>query len=172
MASAAVRRPSRKKKRGEGDSASITLTRSVSPLESCLPLGQTPCVRPGSWPLSLHQAYLTYTTSVALGAQSGIEECKFQFAWERWNCPENALQLSTHNRLRSATRETSFIHAISSAGVMHTITKNCSMGDFENCGCDESKNGKTGSESHHEKDLQVSRHLGELQHPDLLVAAG
>ena len=52
-------------------------------------------------PLSLCQAYLTYTTSVALGAQSGIEECKFQFAWERWNCPENALQLSTHNRLRS-----------------------------------------------------------------------
>ncbi|XP_017356472.1 protein Wnt-8a [Cebus imitator] len=47
------------------------------------------------------KAYLTYTTSVALGAQSGIEECKFQFAWERWNCPENALQLSTHNRLRS-----------------------------------------------------------------------
>uniref|UniRef100_A0A7N9CQS8 Protein Wnt n=1 Tax=Macaca fascicularis TaxID=9541 RepID=A0A7N9CQS8_MACFA len=90
------------------------------------------------------KAYLTYTTSVALGAQSGIEECKFQFAWERWNCPENALQLSTHNRLRSATRETSFIHAISSAGVMHTITKNCSMGDFENCGCDGSKNGKTG----------------------------
>ncbi|XP_004697070.1 protein Wnt-8a [Echinops telfairi] len=90
------------------------------------------------------QAYLTYTTSVALGAQSGIEECKFQFVWERWNCPENALQLSTHNRLRSATRETSFIHAISSAGVMYTITKNCSMGDFENCGCDESKNGKTG----------------------------
>uniref|UniRef100_A0A8C5KXP4 Protein Wnt n=1 Tax=Jaculus jaculus TaxID=51337 RepID=A0A8C5KXP4_JACJA len=90
------------------------------------------------------KAYLTYTTSVALGAQSGIEECKFQFAWERWNCPENALQLSTHNRLRGATRETSFIHAVSSAGVMYTITKNCSMGDFENCGCDESKNGKTG----------------------------
>lgn len=46
--------------------------------------------------------------------------------------------------LFKATRETSFIHAISSAGVMHTITKNCSMGDFENCGCDDSKNGKTG----------------------------
>jgi hypothetical protein len=53
-----------------------------------------------SQPFSPCQAYLTYTTSVALGAQSGIEECKFQFAWERWNCPENALQLSTHNRLR------------------------------------------------------------------------
>lgn len=30
-----------------------------------------------------------------------MEECKFQFGWERWNCPESALQLSTHNRLRS-----------------------------------------------------------------------
>ncbi|CAJ0944254.1 unnamed protein product [Ranitomeya imitator] len=27
------------------------------------------------------KAYLTYSTSVAVGAQSGIEECKFQFAW-------------------------------------------------------------------------------------------
>ncbi|XP_021497121.1 protein Wnt-8a isoform X1 [Meriones unguiculatus] len=90
------------------------------------------------------KAYLTYTTSVALGAQIGIEECKFQFAWERWNCPEHAFQFSTHNRLSGATRETSFLHAIRSAGVVYAITKNCSMGDFENCGCDESKNGKTG----------------------------
>ncbi|XP_029439755.1 protein Wnt-8a [Rhinatrema bivittatum] len=90
------------------------------------------------------KAYLTYSTSVAVGAQNGIEECKFQFAWERWNCPENALQLSTHNRLRSATRETSFVHAVSSAGVMHTLTRNCSMGDFDNCGCDDSRNGRVG----------------------------
>lgn len=53
-------------------------------------------------------------------------------------------QVSSPLSLSKATRETSFIHAISSAGVMYTITKNCSMGDFENCGCDESKNGKTG----------------------------
>uniref|UniRef100_G1N712 Protein Wnt n=1 Tax=Meleagris gallopavo TaxID=9103 RepID=G1N712_MELGA len=78
------------------------------------------------------------------GAQSGMEECKFQFGWERWNCPESALQLSTHNRLRSATRETSFVHAISSAGVMYTLTRNCSMGDFESCGCDDSRNGRVG----------------------------
>ncbi|XP_006977981.3 protein Wnt-8a [Peromyscus maniculatus bairdii] len=90
------------------------------------------------------KAYLTYATSVALGAQAGVEECKFQFAWEQWNCPEHAFQFSTHGRLRGATRESSFIHAIRSAGVMYTITKNCSMGDFENCGCDGSKNGKTG----------------------------
>ncbi|NWS20906.1 WNT8C protein, partial [Pachyramphus minor] len=90
------------------------------------------------------QAYLTYSSSVAAGAHSGMEECKFQFGWERWNCPESALQLSTHNRLRSATRETSFVHAISSAGVMYTLTRNCSLGDFESCGCDDSRNGRVG----------------------------
>ncbi|XP_016110151.1 protein Wnt-8a-like isoform X1 [Sinocyclocheilus grahami] len=90
------------------------------------------------------KAYLTYTSSVQAGAQSGIEECKHQFAWDRWNCPESALQLSTHNGLRSATRETAFVHAISAAGVMYTLTKNCSMGDFDNCGCDDSKIGKMG----------------------------
>lgn len=47
------------------------------------------------------QAYLIYSSSVAAGAQSGIEECKYQFAWDRWNCPERALQLSTHSGLRS-----------------------------------------------------------------------
>ncbi|XP_053308978.1 protein Wnt-8 [Spea bombifrons] len=90
------------------------------------------------------KAYLTYSTSVAVGAQSGIEECKYQFAWERWNCPEHTLQLATQKGLRSATRETSFVHAISSAGVMYTLTRNCSMGDFDNCGCDESRNGRIG----------------------------
>ncbi|XP_059202565.1 protein Wnt-8a-like [Centropristis striata] len=90
------------------------------------------------------KAFLTYAGSVQVGAQSGIHECKHQFAWERWNCPENTLQLSTHNGLRSATRETSFVHAISAAGVMYTLTKNCSMGDFDNCGCDDSRIGQTG----------------------------
>lgn len=32
-------------------------------------------------PVSL-QAYLIYSSSVAAGAQSGIEECKYQFAWD------------------------------------------------------------------------------------------
>nr|XP_046152639.1 protein Wnt-8a-like [Oncorhynchus gorbuscha] len=89
------------------------------------------------------KAYLTYASSVQVGAQSGIQECKHQFSWDRWNCPESALQLSTHG-LRSATRETSFVHAISAAGVMYTLTNNCSMGDFDNCGCDDSNIGQIG----------------------------
>lgn len=43
-----------------------------------------------------------------------------------------------------ATRETSFVHAVSAAGVMHTLTRNCSLGDLDDCGCDSSRNGKLG----------------------------
>ncbi|XP_076018854.1 protein Wnt-8a-like [Genypterus blacodes] len=87
------------------------------------------------------KAYLTYASSVQVGTQNGIDECRHQFAWDRWNCPESATQL---RGLRSATRETSFIHAISAAGVMFTLTRNCSLGDLDDCGCDVSKNGKIG----------------------------
>ncbi|XP_040218268.1 protein Wnt-8b [Rana temporaria] len=163
------------------------------------------------------KAYLIYSSSVAAGAQSGIEECKYQFAWDRWNCPERTIQLSSHGGLRSdwtppstgssttgsslydsgpsspvwsihfnrilfsrlesqynrtflsrlqipfppnyppgvslsagflspANRETAFVHAISSAGVMYTLTRNCSLGDFDNCGCDDSRNGQLGGQ--------------------------
>uniref|UniRef100_A0A8C6TAM4 Protein Wnt n=1 Tax=Neogobius melanostomus TaxID=47308 RepID=A0A8C6TAM4_9GOBI len=86
-------------------------------------------------------AYLAYAGSVQVGTQSGIDECKHQFAWDRWNCPDSATQLKG---LRRATRETSFVHAISAAGVMYTLTRNCSLGDLDNCGCDVSNNGKIG----------------------------
>ncbi|XP_005468064.3 protein Wnt-8 [Oreochromis niloticus] len=85
--------------------------------------------------------YLTYAKSVQVGTQIGVEECKRQFAWDRWNCPDSATQLKG---LKRATRETAFVHAISSAGVMYTLTRNCSLGELENCGCDGPKNGKLG----------------------------
>lgn len=28
-----------------------------------------------------------------MGVQGGLEECKHQFAWDRWNCPDSATQL-------------------------------------------------------------------------------
>lgn len=45
-----------------------------------------------------------------------------------------------------ATKETSFVQAISAAGVMYTLTRNCSLGNLDNCGCDVSKNGRIGEE--------------------------
>lgn len=53
-----------------------------------------------------------------------------------------------------ATRETSFVHAISAAGVMYTLTKNCTAGDFDNCGCDDSKIGQPGKHVFHEHSIR------------------
>ncbi|XP_064631758.1 protein Wnt-8b-like isoform X2 [Lineus longissimus] len=89
-------------------------------------------------------AYMVFSESVAAGAQTGVKECKDQFKWDRWNCPENTFSLFTHNALPRANKETSFVHAITSAGVMFTLTRNCSLGDFDKCSCDDSKKGQPG----------------------------
>ena len=36
---------------------------------------------------------------------------------------------------RQTNRETAFVHAIMAAGITHTLTLNCSRGDFEDCLC-------------------------------------
>ena len=41
------------------------------------------------------------------------------------------------------TREMAFVHAISSAGVAHALTRACSSGELENCGCDRSLRGSS-----------------------------
>ncbi|XP_022092864.1 protein Wnt-8-like [Acanthaster planci] len=84
------------------------------------------------------QRYITFSDSVSAGAETAMKECRQRFQWDRWNCPEGSLALFNEPL---PTREMSFVHAISSAGVMYSLTRNCSLGQFENCGCDESKRG-------------------------------
>ena len=38
----------------------------------------------------------------------------------------------------SESRETAYIYAISSAGVMYSVTRACAKGELEGCGCDDS----------------------------------
>ncbi|VDK64767.1 unnamed protein product [Anisakis simplex] len=40
--------------------------------------------------------------------------------------------------LRDGTREAAFVHAISAAGVAYRVTKDCSKGLIDKCGCDQS----------------------------------
>ena len=41
----------------------------------------------------------------------------------------------------TGTKEMAFVHAIASAGVAHALTRACSAGELENCGCDRSLKG-------------------------------
>lgn len=63
-----------------------------------------------------------------------------------------------------ATRETSFVHAISAAGVMYTLTRNCSLGDLDNCGCDNSRNGKIGKNNYKYNIIHYLYTYSSIQH--------
>lgn len=108
------------------------------------------------------KATLGYADTVAMGAQKGLDECREQFMWHKWNCPQTVFtqifsksnplpgnycqfDTCTHlfflNIVFVANRETAFVHAIISAGIVHTVTKNCSQGMFEQCRCEHGRKG-------------------------------
>lgn len=78
--------------------------------------------------------------SVQLGARMAIHECQHQFRHRRWNCTYIDAVNVFGNVLKAGTREAAFVHAISSAGVAHMVTADCSDGKLSNCGCDMSVN--------------------------------
>ena len=48
--------------------------------------------------------------------------------------PPNALRRTW--KQMPANRESAFVEAVTSAAITHTLTKNCSTGEFSDCGCD------------------------------------
>ncbi|CAG5132837.1 unnamed protein product, partial [Candidula unifasciata] len=63
-------------------------------------------------------------------------ECLLQFQHERWNC---SLGEYRKHILMRGFRETSFLFAMSSAGLVHEVARACARGLIPKCTCDESK---------------------------------
>lgn len=109
--------------------------------------------------------------SVSEGAKIAIEECKQQFNHERWNCSTSndatvfgrlleigrgqisrfllsllftvaRVYIFCYDYHTLGSKETAFVHAITSAGVVHAVSKSCSRGNLTECTCN-SKNKKT-----------------------------
>ncbi|NP_001161679.1 wingless-type MMTV integration site family, member 9 [Saccoglossus kowalevskii] len=68
-------------------------------------------------------------------------ECQYQFFNERWNCTSGGGY--RENVLKRGFKETSFLYAISSAGLAHSVARSCSRGILDRCTCDESFNDQT-----------------------------
>ncbi|CAL1527163.1 unnamed protein product [Lymnaea stagnalis] len=79
---------------------------------------------------------------ISEGARRGILECQSQFRFERWNCTTQRNYTVFGPVLRKGTRETAFVYAVLSAGVVHSVTQACSVGNLTDCSCDMSRYGE------------------------------
>ncbi|XP_061874766.1 protein Wnt-16 [Colius striatus] len=95
------------------------------------------------------------------GARLGLQECRSQFRHERWDCrPPPAVRRAPVSsataaaafgqQLSSGTKEAAFIYAVTSAGLVHAVTRSCSAGNVTECSCDVSlRHGGSASEGWH-----------------------
>ncbi|XP_038054103.1 protein Wnt-2b-A-like [Patiria miniata] len=92
--------------------------------------------------------YPDVMVSIGRGAREGVKECQYQFRSGRWNCSTMDRDTSVFGKvmLKKASREAAFVYAISSAGVVHEITRSCSKGELLDCACDPSKKGSSRDE--------------------------
>uniref|UniRef100_A0A5S6Q789 Protein Wnt n=1 Tax=Trichuris muris TaxID=70415 RepID=A0A5S6Q789_TRIMR len=79
--------------------------------------------------------------SMKMGALMSIMECQYQFRSRRWNCSVVDRSVLFGRIMDMGTREAAFVHAVTSAGATFMITRDCSSGKLEKCGCDRSYNG-------------------------------
>ncbi|KMQ85967.1 protein wnt-5b [Lasius niger] len=86
----------------------------------------------------LCQLSVDHMSSVAKGAKYGVAECQHQFRDRRWNCSTVHDESVFGPMLRIASRETAFVHAITSAGVVYSISRSCRDGQLSSCGCSRS----------------------------------
>ncbi|XP_028393336.1 protein Wnt-4-like [Dendronephthya gigantea] len=71
---------------------------------------------------------------VQQGLAVALNECQEQFKNRRWNCTEKGG--SIEKIMRYDFRESAFFSAIHAAGVTYVVTRACSLGDLDLCGCD------------------------------------
>jgi len=80
--------------------------------------------------------------SVPFGTKQGLVECEYQFRNDRWNCTDNRDTYRIQHTIERGSKETAYLYAITSAGVVHTVTKECSSGNITECNCDRTGQGR------------------------------
>ncbi|KAJ6216649.1 hypothetical protein RDWZM_007806 [Blomia tropicalis] len=69
------------------------------------------------------------------GSVDSVHECRHQFSDRKWNCPSKNKR-SMRKLLSRDTRETGFVHSMTSAAIVHKIAAGCAQGTIMDCHCD------------------------------------
>lgn len=77
----------------------------------------------------------TIISQIINGSIESVRECHYQFADRKWNCPTKNKR-SMRKLLGKDTRETGFVHAMTSAAIVHKIATGCAQGTIMDCYCD------------------------------------
>lgn len=112
--------------------------------------------------LSLIHARCQLASLCSLDMRFHLTKCQHQFRNRRWNCSttprgtnvfgrvmnqgllkppieepdELSYAFNAHDISLSGTREAAFVHALSSAALAMAVTRACTRGELEKCGCD------------------------------------
>ncbi|XP_028841946.1 protein Wnt-2 [Denticeps clupeoides] len=84
--------------------------------------------------------------AIGAGVRDWVAECRFQFQNHRWSCDtleRDGRQGGFGRLLLRSSREAAFLYAISSAGVVYTLTRACSQGELDSCSCHPGKKGSS-----------------------------
>ncbi|NP_001153912.1 wingless-type MMTV integration site family member 4b isoform X2 [Oryzias latipes] len=105
------------------------------PVSGAAPCGRLRGLTPGQ--VGVCRARGEVMESVRKAAEMVIEECQHQFRNRRWNCSTTPRGINVFGRvMNQGTREAAFVHALSSAAVAVAVTRACTRGELERCGCD------------------------------------
>ncbi|TGZ46583.1 hypothetical protein CRM22_011092 [Opisthorchis felineus] len=87
----------------------------------------------------LCQRYFDHMPVISIGAKLGIYECQNQFKYRHWNCSSQNKATAFGPVTHTGSREASFAHAISAAGVVHALARSCKEARLHSCGCNKSE---------------------------------
>ncbi|XP_072451506.1 protein Wnt-11b-like isoform X2 [Chiloscyllium punctatum] len=95
------------------------------------------CKRPGFVPdqQQLCRRNLDLMPTIVFAAQQTRLVCQKAMADMRWNCSSIQLAPRFNPDLNRGTRESSFVYALSSAALSHSIARFCASGELPTCSC-------------------------------------
>ncbi|RUS84548.1 hypothetical protein EGW08_007717 [Elysia chlorotica] len=85
--------------------------------------------------LRLCRDNLELMPTVVHSALVGMETCQNQFRDWRWNCSSVLAVPNLNNDLIRGTREQAYVYGISSAALVHSVSRACSIGLTSKCSC-------------------------------------